>query len=280
MSGKNCMIRAASMIVTLALGLQAASEAAAQQTATRGQTVESYAGRSLLAVPKAEDGSNGEQAAPMPGGEDLIYGITKKQEKDITDRAYPLMSAKWPFNIVFVCWEENDSKFQHERELVWRAIHDTWEAKSALKFAGYDEQAKSWGFCKAGSVGVRIHIEDTGPYVKTLGKFVSGVRNGMVLNFTYRNWSPSCQDTLDYCDKAIAVHEFGHAIGFAHEQNRPDTPGECRQTDAPQGGNGDTLLTPWDIHSVMNYCNPIYANNGDLSEFDIKAVQYIYGAPK
>jgi hypothetical protein len=79
------------------------------------------------------------------------------------------------------------------------------------------------------------------------------------------------------CIRSITVHEFGHAIGFAHEQNRPDTPGECDEV--AQGTDGDLMLSPWDLHSVMNYCNPKYNNNGELSAFDIKAVAYIYGAP-
>jgi hypothetical protein len=99
----------------------------------------------------------------------------------------------------------------------------------------------------------------------------------MVLNFTFENWNTSCKGKRDYCIYAIAVHEFGHAIGFAHEQNRPDTVGDCAQL--KQGTSGDTMhLTPWDLHSVMNYCNPQYNNDGKLSPFDIKAVRYVYGA--
>jgi len=81
----------------------------------------------------------------------------------------------------------------------------------------------------------------------------------------------------EYCIKGIAVHEFGHALGFAHEQNRSDTPGECRQL--KQGTSGDVLLTPYDPRSVMNYCNPKYNNDGMLSALDIAAVRELYGEP-
>jgi hypothetical protein len=104
---------------------------------------------------------------------------------------------------------------------------------------------------------------------------LDGAPDGMVLNFTYNNWSPSCKTMRTRCNKSIAVHEFGHALGFAHEQNRPDTPGECAEL--PQGQSGDTVLTPWDLSSVMNYCNPVYNNDGDLSAWDITALQAVYG---
>ncbi len=179
------------------------------------------------------------------------------------------MAAKWPFNRIFVCWESPAANLTDQRALVRAAIKDTWEFSSGL-------QIPRWGPCKENSVGIRISVEDNGPHVKALGKYLDGMRSGMVLNFTYENWSSSCKATLDYCNRVIAVHEFGHAIGFAHEQNRPDTPGDCNME---QGSDGDTLLTPWDPHSVMNYCNKTYSNDGVLSEFDILAVQYIYGLP-
>lgn len=225
---------------------------------------------SKIAIPEPDTVGN---AALSPGdsaaSSNMFFGrLTEEQERDIVNRAFPLLAAKWPFNKVFVCWEDTAEEYFDQRALVRAGVQETWEASSGLQFLG-------WGQCTEKSGGIRIAVRDTGPHVAFLGKFLDGLEGGMVLNFEYENWGTGCQERLNYCNRVIAIHEFGHAIGFAHEQNRPDTPGECNSA---QGTDGDDItLTPWDEHSVMNYCNPVYSNDGVLSEFDILAVQYIYG---
>lgn len=206
----------------------------------------------------------------------LASGVEAKKRttgSQAKDRATALRSAIWDTREIPVCWENpaNTPLDQQGRAWTRQAVQETWERYSQLRFIGWQE-------CTAQSRGIRIRIADEGPHVNQLGKYLDGMRAGMVVNFTFQRWGLSCAERQEYCIKAIAVHEFGHALSFAHEHNRPDAPAECRAERI--GTDGDMLVTAYDLSSVMNYCNPNWSGNGKLSALDIVAVQKLYGAPR
>ena len=187
------------------------------------------------------------------------------------NKCYVLKGSIWPNPKIPVCWENPDLNNLSDRELVKNAISGSWEKYSALRFVG-------WGQCRTSSKGIRIKISDTCPCTLGLGTKINGVPGGMILNFTYQNWGNSCLNQVDFCTKVIAIHEFGHAIGLSHEHNLDSCRKNCMQE--KQGDEGDWEVGNCDDSSIMNYCNPNWNNNGELSRLDIKGVRVLYGYKK
>ena len=205
-----------------------------------------------------------------------------------TQHLYIATDYTWSGSEIPVCWENPGDGTLADRNLVRDTLRDTWGRYTALEFTGWDQ-------CEAGEDGLRILIADEVPHTHGLGTQLDGLQHGVHLNFTFNIWGTACGNQGEAqrreCIASFATHEFGHALGFAHEQNRPDTPPTCLpcNTDGDcgwyercedghckQGSNGDLAWGDWDQGSIMNYC-PLNVFKNTLSVGDVHGAQYSYG---
>ncbi len=209
--------------------------------------------------------------------------------------------SQWNNLEIPVCWEgtardpdlyskvATQIEYTEKRYWVKNAVRDTWEKHSDVRFT-------EWDVCTDSEPGVHLFIqdiegEDYPNQTMAVGNALDGWNFGVRLNFDYINrHSEICGDLdkIQDCIEGTAVHEFGHVLGFLHEDHRNEAPSleEASNSGNPNHRDNGCELesagqTPgldfgeYQYDSVMNNCNRNW-QNGILSGGDIAMLRAFY----
>lgn len=245
------------------------------------------------------------------------FGCDQGNTEDVETRTSNLyfLGTTWPSGNVQVCYDATDG---NQPRLLGRArtlLADTWSQASNISFTGwgacnYLPTTTSRSFVALHFItGGRGNTSSLGPVPATgvapsrcgaIGPcFTPGVNNVYLIFDDASNPNFEQKISADDLFRNVVIHEFGHVLGYAHEQERPDNwngdtaifcpnvqdgikarPGGTYETsffDAPQSSD-PSAPNPG---SIMSYCssNPldITLHPSNLSRGDVLGVRKSYG---
>ncbi len=183
-----------------------------------------------------------------------------------------------------MCWYSNNSgrvganggNWGVEKAFIQQRIKFTWETVAHVQ--------ATWIECPSNQpqpVGsyVRVNLNTSPDYTRgvTLAYGAAAATTQSAPSWTMEigmpvNWNsnfPNIQ-RAGY----VVAHEFGHVLGFDHENDRGDAPARCAGNHTDWDNGHGTQLTTYDPNSIMNYCGP---NRDILSTNDIAGSRLAYG---
>jgi hypothetical protein len=161
------------------------------------------------------------------------------------------------------------AEWDTKRQLVLEALQTAWPWWTGIVITGGGQCPSSL----QGRIYVDMLQEDCGGCGNVIprGYHPGGVQLWMMM-----------ENADERLLRTVVIHEFGHALGFHHEMDRPDAKwpdGSWQCTDNPVEYRHGTYLTSYyDDVSVMNYCAP--RNRNGLSAGDREGRQLLYGTSK
>ncbi len=207
-----------------------------------------------------------------------------------TSIAQPLVVENGPLwttagGLVPMCWHQlngfaTPADAAAARDFVRATIEAWWINLTALRITWEDCPTSG----EARHVRVMLRAGDAGPNGTTIRLGTDTLSNaadrtrpppndppGLLMGFP-ANWNASEAGRADL--RALTLHEFGHILGFGHEQRRADGPlGVACYDDGPHGGRPIGRADPASIMG-WSYCTTA---GGVLSGGDIAGAREVYG---
>ncbi|XP_022804319.1 zinc metalloproteinase nas-14-like [Stylophora pistillata] len=184
---------------------------------------------------------------------DLLYKAEHGMDVDSSRKRGAIKSRLWPLGEVpYVILNMLGGTTNTER--AFTAINqgmEEWTTKTCIRFKRRTNE--------------RAYVEFT-------------LRNGGCYSSVGRTGRPQVINLAPGCwTLGIVAHEIGHAIGFFHEQSRPDRdqfvtvllqnvqPGKENNFRKYPRSTIDSLGTPYDYQSLMHYGSRFFSRNGRLT---------------